>query len=204
MRLLKKRTAWNKGIKTGPNPEHSKRMKGHIPWNKGMKGCVNSGGFKKGHKGFHTIETREHLRKIMTGRSCPWLKGKKLSEETKEKMRLAHLGSKNHFFGKNHKEESKAGMSKNKIGKKIGEQNSAWKGGITPIYQKIRYSHEMDVWRNLVFKRDNFTCIICKDSKGGNLEAHHIKPFSTYEKLRFDINNGMTLCHICHINIHKK
>lgn len=28
---------WNKGIKTGPNPEHSQRMKGRIPWNKGKK-----------------------------------------------------------------------------------------------------------------------------------------------------------------------
>lgn len=28
---------WNKGIKTGPNPEHSERMKGRIPWNKGKK-----------------------------------------------------------------------------------------------------------------------------------------------------------------------
>lgn len=26
---------WNKGIKIGPNPEHSMRMKGRIPWNKG-------------------------------------------------------------------------------------------------------------------------------------------------------------------------
>jgi len=29
--------AWNKGKKTGPNPEHSERMKGRIPWNKGLK-----------------------------------------------------------------------------------------------------------------------------------------------------------------------
>ena len=29
---------WNKGIKTGPNPEHSARMKGRPSWNKGLKG----------------------------------------------------------------------------------------------------------------------------------------------------------------------
>lgn len=29
--------AWNKGIKTGPNPSHSEKMKGRTPWNKGMK-----------------------------------------------------------------------------------------------------------------------------------------------------------------------
>lgn len=31
------RAAWNKGKKTGPNPEHSERMKGRIPWNKGKR-----------------------------------------------------------------------------------------------------------------------------------------------------------------------
>jgi hypothetical protein len=33
----KERVPWNRGIKTGPNPEHSKRMKGRVPWNKGKK-----------------------------------------------------------------------------------------------------------------------------------------------------------------------
>ena len=31
-------TIWNKGIKTGPNPEHSERMKGKPSWNKGLCG----------------------------------------------------------------------------------------------------------------------------------------------------------------------
>lgn len=47
---------WNKGIKTGPNPEHSERMSGRIPWNKGKK-CPGVGGVKKGN--------------------IPWNKGKK-------------------------------------------------------------------------------------------------------------------------------
>ena len=32
--------AWNKGIKTGKNPEHSRRMKRRIPWNKGLEGFM--------------------------------------------------------------------------------------------------------------------------------------------------------------------
>lgn len=37
--------------------------------------------------------------------------GKKLSEETKEKMRLAHSGSRNHNFGKHFSEETRAKLS---------------------------------------------------------------------------------------------
>ena len=62
----------------------------------------------------------------------------------------------------------------------------------------FRASKEYRYWRQLVFKRDNFTCVICKDSKGGNLEADHIKDFALFPDLRLDINNGRTLCKSCH------
>lgn len=62
----------------------------------------------------------------------------------------------------------------------------------------FRASKEYKKWRLSVFKRDNFTCIICKDSKGSNLEADHIKDFALYPNLRLDINNGRTLCKSCH------
>ena len=52
-------------------------------------------------------------------------------------------------------------------------------------------------WRESVFKRDNYTCTWC-DQKRGYLEADHIKPFAYFPKLRFEINNGRTLCRECH------
>lgn len=39
---------WNKGIKLGPNPEHSKKLIGRTPWNKGIK-SPGVGGVKKGN-----------------------------------------------------------------------------------------------------------------------------------------------------------
>lgn len=84
----------------------------------------------------------------------------------------------------------------------LGENNPRWKGGITPKNEIIRHSSEMKNWRKQVFERDNYTCQCCGDNKGGNLRAHHVLNFSEYLDLRFDINNGITLCSDCH-DFHK-
>lgn len=52
------------------------------------------------------------------------------------------------------------------------------------------------------FKRDNYTCQIC-DKRGGNLNAHHIIPYAIDESLALDIDNLITLCKSCHIDIHR-
>lgn len=66
-----------------------------------------------------------------------------------------------------------------------------------------RHSPEYREWRTKVFTRDNFTCAIC-NQVGGKLNAHHIKPFRDFEELRYDVNNGITLCEKCHKRVHKE
>lgn len=76
--------------------------------------------------------------------------------------------------------------------------------GKTPESKKIRTSKEYKLWRTSVFERDNYTCLDCgiKNHEGlghrVELNADHIKSFAHFPELRFDINNGRTLCRECH------
>lgn len=130
----------------------------------------------------------EHLRRRMEGQSGikhPRL-GKKHSTETKIKIGMKSLG-------RTHTLESRLKLSE----KTKGANGSNWKGGLTEISQIIRCSARYKIWREAVFKRDNWTCVICS-KKGGNLNADHIKKFADYPELRFSIDNGRTLCVPCH------
>jgi len=102
---------------------------------------------------------------------------------------------------KNQKGNKASEITKKKMGEAHkGDKNPSWKGGITPINTKIRRSQKYRQWREKVFNRDKFTCKEC-EKIGGRLHAHHIKPFSTYPKLRFSVDNGITLCRECHRKI---
>lgn len=52
--------------------------------------------------------------------------------------------------------------------------------------------------RKQVRLRDNFTCKIANPDCSGRIEAHHILSWSDHPKLRYQINNGITLCHAHH------
>ena len=78
-----------------------------------------------------------------------------------------------------------------------GPANHLWRGGITAQVMKVRGSVEIKEWRRAVFERDSYTCSCC-GRRGGNLHADHILPFSICEELRFDVDNGRTLCAACH------
>ena len=49
-------------------------------------------------------------------------RGQRHTQETIEKIRAAHLGENNHFYGKRHTEESKAKMRRAKLGRKLSEE----------------------------------------------------------------------------------
>jgi len=53
-------------------------------------------------------------------------------------------------------------------------------------------------WRQQVYKRDNYCCQWPNCKKKTKLNAHHIKTWAEYPGLRFDPNNGITLCYNHH------
>ena len=72
---------------------------------------------------------------------------------------------------------------------KIGE-------GITPL-DKLERRRFHKTMQKIVLQRDDYTCQIC-DVRGHYLQVDHIKGWSKYPELRFDINNCRTVCMACH------
>lgn len=118
--------------------------------------------------------------------SIPWNKGgADYSDETREKMRVAKLGK----------------PGNKKLGKKCpamqGEKHHHWRGGRSRGYKTGYYSIEYKQWRKSIFDRDGYKCQVCGEV-GGYLTAHHIKSFANHPELRFEMDNGVTLCEECH------
>ena len=65
--------------------------------------------------------------------------------------------------------------------------------------QKWRNSKEYREWRKEVIERDG-CCVVC-DSKE-SLHAHHLNCAVYHPLLKFDVNNGVTLCYACHTLLH--
>jgi hypothetical protein len=56
-------------------------------------------------------------------------------------------------------------------------------------------------WARAVISRDKATCKRC-GARNVELHAHHIKPFHSHPEKRWDLDNGETLCHLCHWTEH--
>lgn len=56
-------------------------------------------------------------------------------------------------------------------------------------------------FKNLVLKRDNFTCRKC-GKHGGDLAVHHLNGYNWDVANRYNPDNGVTLCVKCHRTFH--
>ena len=174
--------------------------------------------FQKGHKinigRKHTEEYKDNLRRIKTGLKYseeskrkmsearmgkpPANKGIPCSNETKKKISKANKGRKNKWG--HHSQETKIKISAFQQGISVEE----WKGFKISMNRFLKNTAKYQIWRNLVFLRDNFicqnpNCEFCNNEIGIYLQAHHIKSLKFYPELAFDVNNGITYCKNFHI-----
>jgi hypothetical protein len=89
---------------------------------------------------------------------------------------------------------------------KRGALSPSWKGGKEDKYDQLeRRRPEYIAWRKTVFARDNYRCRIpnCNNHEH-YVEPHHIKRWNDYPDLRYDPNNGITLCKKHHYQTRKR
>lgn len=92
-------------------------------------------------------------------------------------------------------DESRQKQSAARRGQFIGPNNPNWRGGIQLKHpERNRYRAKM--WVKAVKDRDGWKCVECGVTE--SLHAHHIKRWRDYPDLRYEVSNGVTLCHECH------
>lgn len=159
----------------------------------------NRCGGKKGRSGVypkiqeHRDKIRDTLKRkgirppIMFGENNPkyWL-GKKrgpMPKEWRKKISKAHKVS-------GHRPVP---MSK--------ETHWHWKVDRTQIIGRHNRSFHDSTYKQFAHKvrqRDNYKCKISNQDCGGRLEVHHILRWKSHPELRYEVNNGITLCHFHH------
>jgi hypothetical protein len=136
--------------------------------------------------------SRKHKGKIYCSRECwkihwkgehTYMFGKKLPVSTIKKLSENWKGEKNPNYGKD--------LS--------GKNNARWIEDRTLLVKKqMRNDYSYHEWRRLVFTRDNWKCQINDSICSGRIEAHHILSWKDFPELRYEVKNGITLCHFHH------
>lgn len=124
--------------------------------------------YKSGFKPFWLNKKRPDI----SDRARERMLGKKLSNETKRKLSLARSGN-NHPNWKQDRSLVKKSDKK---------------------HLDTRYKE----WMKTVKTRDGWKCKLASEDCKGRLEAHHILNWEDHPELRYQFNNGITLCHAHH------
>lgn len=161
-----------------------------------VKGFYTGYGFKKGCKQIPYVHKSNQgfqkghglLGNNLTSKGKHW----KHTEEAKQKIREKILGTHPSL-------ETIKKLSESHIGKFCGEKHPQWIKDRTKLSRcGEKQGFEYNKWRKEVYTRDNWKCRIFNGDCIGRIEAHHIFNWVDYPELRYEVGNGITLCHYHH------
>jgi len=167
-------------------------------WNKTRKFCSHKCywssilGIKK------PDEQKVHIECAFCKKSCVrWNKGNDLNKFCSREC--FHLNQRIVMKGRKLSEITKQKMAENMRGK-TGESSHRWIKDRTKIIvnELDKFNSAYKEWMSGVKKRDNYTCKINNGDCSGRIEAHHILSYKDYPELRYYLNNGIALCHFHH------
>lgn len=123
----------------------------------------------------------------LTCKACHNNKIGKIGRENLIKKNKNQFGSNNHMYGIS----------------RLGENNPNYNPEKTDEERtQTRIIAGYKDWRNSVYERDSYTCQCCGDRTGGNLIAHHLDGYNWCKEKRLEVENGITLCKVCHHKFH--
>lgn len=122
------------------------------------------------------------------------------TQEWKDAMSKRFSGAGNPFF---------RGIMSESARKKIADSQRGQFGELSRRWIKDRTKVRIDVdnerggplnkqWSRSVKNRDGWKCRISNKDCSGRLESHHILGWKDHPELRYEVNNGITLCHFHH------
>lgn len=79
-----------------------------------------------------------------------------------------------------------------------GKNHYEWKENLHDKHYKLALKQ----WGIKVKERDQYTCQHCGETNKSLLEAHHIKDRANNPDVKYELNNGITLCITCHAKEH--
>ena len=114
--------------------------------------------------------------------------GRKATEETKRKMSIAKEGY----------------VPVNVF--QSGEKHPMYIKDRTKLKtaRKQSYDYRYREWMKAVKNRDGWKCKISNSDCSGRLEAHHILAWRSHPELRYEVNNGISLCQYHHPRKHEE